>query len=206
MIRRQFQLVARAGALLERGTPRKEIASILKVPPFVARKLDEQGSKLDDEDLERALALIQALESGLKGGSNLSDELQVEMAVLKLSEASAMTPHSTDNVTLVEMDEESFRKYREHSGPRLCGGQGPRRRLVEGRGRGKIGERGGRAAARRTSHARSLPRTRSGTRRCPPRSECSGSPPVTPASASHSGSTTSSSTNNSVAEDTPAVS
>jgi DNA polymerase-3 subunit delta len=88
MIRRQFQLVARAGALLGRGTPRKEIASILKVPPFVARKLDEQGSKLDDEDLERALALIQALESGLKGGSNLSDELQVEMAVLKLSEAS----------------------------------------------------------------------------------------------------------------------
>ena len=54
----------------------------------MARKLDEQGSKLDDEDLERALALIQALESGLKGGSNLSDELQVEMAVLKLSEAS----------------------------------------------------------------------------------------------------------------------
>lgn len=85
MIRRQFQLVARAGALLERGTPRKEIASILKVPPFVARKLDEQGSKLDDEDLERALTLIQALESGLKGGSNLSDELQVEMAVIKLS-------------------------------------------------------------------------------------------------------------------------
>jgi DNA polymerase III subunit delta len=87
MIRRQFQLVARARALLDRGTPRKEIASILKVPPFVARKLEDQGSKLDDEDLERALALIQGLESGLKGGSNLSDELQVEIAVLKLSRA-----------------------------------------------------------------------------------------------------------------------
>jgi DNA polymerase III subunit delta len=87
MIRRQFQLVARARALLDRGTPRKEIASILKVPPFVARKLEDQGSKLDDEDLERALALIQDLESGLKGGSNLSDELQVEIAVLKLSRA-----------------------------------------------------------------------------------------------------------------------
>jgi DNA polymerase III subunit delta len=87
MIRRQFQLVARARALLDRGTPRKEIASILKVPPFVARKLEDQGSKLDDEDLERALALIQGLESGLKGGSNLSDELQVELAVLKLSRA-----------------------------------------------------------------------------------------------------------------------
>jgi DNA polymerase III subunit delta len=53
----------------------------------VARKLEDQGSKLDDEDLERALALIQGLESGLKGGSNLSDELQVELAVLKLSRA-----------------------------------------------------------------------------------------------------------------------
>ena len=87
MIRRQFQLVARARALLDRGTPRKEIASILKVPPFVARKLDEQGSKLEDEDLEYALAAIRDLESGLKGGSNLPDEFQVEMTVLKLSAA-----------------------------------------------------------------------------------------------------------------------
>ena len=85
MIRRQFQLVARASALLDRGTPRKEIASILKVPPFVARKLDDQSRKLDEEDLEHALATIRDLESGLKGGSNLPDELQVEMTVLKLS-------------------------------------------------------------------------------------------------------------------------
>src|SRR5215210_3391885 len=85
MIRRQFQLVARARALLESGTLQREIASLLKVPPFVARKLEEQGRKLDEENLERALALIQDLESGLKGGSDLSDELQVEMTVLKLS-------------------------------------------------------------------------------------------------------------------------
>ncbi|HEX6710994.1 MAG TPA: DNA polymerase III subunit delta [Rubrobacter sp.] len=88
MIRRQFQLVARARALLERGTPQKEIAGQLKVPPFVARKLEEQGRKLDGEDLERALNLVLGLESGLKGGSDLSDELQVEMTVLKLSEVS----------------------------------------------------------------------------------------------------------------------
>jgi DNA polymerase III subunit delta len=89
MIRRQFQLVARARALLERGTPQKELASRLKVPPFVARKLEEQGRKLDEEDLERALAQIQDLESGLKGGADLSDQLQVELTVLRLSEASA---------------------------------------------------------------------------------------------------------------------
>lgn len=88
MIRRQFQLVARARALLERGTPQKEIASQLKVPPFVARKLEEQGRKLDAEDLEHALTLVLGLESGLKGGSNLSDEHQVEMTVMNLSEAS----------------------------------------------------------------------------------------------------------------------
>jgi DNA polymerase-3 subunit delta len=85
MIRRQFQLVARARALIESGIPQREIASTLKVPPCVARKLDEQGRKLDDEDLERALVLIQNLESGLKGGSDLSDDLQLEMTVLKLS-------------------------------------------------------------------------------------------------------------------------
>ncbi len=89
MIRRQFQLVARARALIERGAPQKEIASQLKVPPFVARKLEEQGRKLDEKDLERALAQIQDLEGGLKGGSYLSDELQVEMTVLGLSEDSA---------------------------------------------------------------------------------------------------------------------
>jgi len=89
MIRRQFQLIARARALIERGIPRKEIASRLKVPPFVARKLEEQGGQLDEENLERALALVQDLESGLKGGSYLSDERQVEMTVLGLSENSA---------------------------------------------------------------------------------------------------------------------
>jgi DNA polymerase III subunit delta len=87
MIRRQFQLVARARALLEAGTLRKEIAGTLKIPPFVVRKLEEQGRKLDEEDLERALALIQGLESGLKGGSTLPENLQVEMTVLKLSAA-----------------------------------------------------------------------------------------------------------------------
>src|ERR671920_649388 len=88
MIRRQFQLIARARALIDRGIPRKEIASRLKVPPFVARKLEEQGGQLDEENLERALALVQDLESGLKGGSYLSDELQMEMTVLGLSEKS----------------------------------------------------------------------------------------------------------------------
>lgn len=85
MIRRQFQLVARASALLEAGTPRKEVVSILRVPPFVARKLEEQGRELDEENLERALALIGNLESGLKGGSILPEKLQLEMTVLKLS-------------------------------------------------------------------------------------------------------------------------
>jgi DNA polymerase III subunit delta len=89
MIRRQFQLVARARALLDRGTPRKELSSRLKVPPFVARKLEEQVNKLDEQNLERALTRIQDLEGGLKGGSDLSDELQVEMIVLDLSESPA---------------------------------------------------------------------------------------------------------------------
>lgn len=85
MVRRQFNLVARARALSERGLPQKEISAELKVPPFVARKLDDQGRKLSEGDLERALALVLELEQGLKGGRNLGDVLQVEMAVLELS-------------------------------------------------------------------------------------------------------------------------
>ncbi|MDQ3793934.1 MAG: DNA polymerase III subunit delta, partial [Actinomycetota bacterium] len=85
MVRRQFRLVARARALFARGVSQGEVAKELKVPPFVARKLEEQGSGMSDEDLERALALVLDLERGLKGGSDLGDELQVELAVLKLS-------------------------------------------------------------------------------------------------------------------------
>jgi DNA polymerase-3 subunit delta len=84
-VRRQFRLVARARALFARGASQGEIARELKVPPFVARKLEEQARGSSDEDLEAALGLILDLERGLKGGSDLGDELQVELAVLKLS-------------------------------------------------------------------------------------------------------------------------
>jgi DNA polymerase-3 subunit delta len=85
MIRRQFRLLARAKALFAGGVSRSEVASMLKIPPFVARKLEEQAQRLDEEDVEKALALTLELESGLKGGSELGDELQLELAILTLS-------------------------------------------------------------------------------------------------------------------------
>ena len=84
MIRRQFRLLARARSLFEGDASRSEVASTLKVPPFVAKKLEEQSS-MSEEGLENALALVLDLERGLKGGSELGDELQVELAVLRLS-------------------------------------------------------------------------------------------------------------------------
>jgi DNA polymerase-3 subunit delta len=85
MIRRQFRLLARARSLFEGGTSRSDVASTLRVPPFVAKKLEEQSGKMGEEDLENALAFVLDLERGLKGGSDLGDELQVELAVLRLS-------------------------------------------------------------------------------------------------------------------------
>ena len=85
MVRRQFRLVARARALFARGASHGEVARELKVPPFVARKLEEQARVSSDEELEGALGLVLDLERGLKGWSDLGDELQVELAVLKLS-------------------------------------------------------------------------------------------------------------------------
>jgi DNA polymerase-3 subunit delta len=85
MMRRQFRLLARARALFEQGASRSEVASALKVPPFVARKLEEQARQMDEGGLESALGLALDLERGLKGGSDLRDELQVELAVLGLS-------------------------------------------------------------------------------------------------------------------------
>ena len=84
MIRRQFRLLARARSLFEGDASRSEVASTLKVPPFVAKKLEEQSS-MSEEGLENALALVLDLERGLKGGSELGDALQVELAVLRLS-------------------------------------------------------------------------------------------------------------------------
>ena len=86
MVRRQFRLLARARSLFEEGTSRPEVASTLKVPPFVVKKLEEQARKMGEGDLERALTIVLDLEGGLKGISDLRDELQVELAVLKLSE------------------------------------------------------------------------------------------------------------------------
>jgi DNA polymerase-3 subunit delta len=88
MIRRQFRLLARARALFASGASRSEVASTLKVPPFVARKLEEQAQSLSEAGLEHALALTLDLESGLKGGSELGPELQVELAVLRFSQLS----------------------------------------------------------------------------------------------------------------------
>lgn len=85
MLRRQFQMLARSASLRERGAPQKEIASVLKIPPFVVKKLEEQGRRLGEEDLERALGTVTELERGLKGGSDLPDTLQMERAVLELS-------------------------------------------------------------------------------------------------------------------------
>lgn len=85
MMRRQFHLLARARALIEAGTPRSEVASQLKVPPFVAKKLEDQSARLGDQTLEEALGVVLDLERGLKGGRDLGDALQVEMAVMKLS-------------------------------------------------------------------------------------------------------------------------
>ncbi|QIN78801.1 DNA polymerase III subunit delta [Rubrobacter marinus] len=85
MIRRQFRLLARAKALFEDGAPRSEVASALKVPPFVARKLEEGAGRMGEEELEQALALVSDLERGLKGGSDLSDNLQVELTVLGMA-------------------------------------------------------------------------------------------------------------------------
>lgn len=85
MVRRQFLLIGRAQALMNRGASQGEVAKDLKVPPFVARKLEEQGRKLGKEGAESALELILGLEGGLKGASNLDDALQVELAVFELS-------------------------------------------------------------------------------------------------------------------------
>ncbi len=84
MMRRQFRLVGRALDLVQEGAAPRELAGQLGVPPFVARKLAEQARNLNPADIERALSVLLALESGLKGRSDLEARLQVELATIEL--------------------------------------------------------------------------------------------------------------------------
>ena len=68
MIARQFRLLIQAKSCLEEGIPRREIASSLKVPPFVVNKLMAQADNFSPSELAQALVLSHETDIKIKTG------------------------------------------------------------------------------------------------------------------------------------------
>lgn len=68
MIVRQFRLLVRTRALLEKATQAEDLASTLGVPPFVAAKLARQAQRFSAPFLRQALVRLRDVDHAIKTG------------------------------------------------------------------------------------------------------------------------------------------
>lgn len=80
LIARQFNQLLQVRELTEKGSQRSEIASALKVPPFVAGKLMSQAKTFDKRQLLSYVEFCVDVEQAVKSG-RLSDRLAVELVI-----------------------------------------------------------------------------------------------------------------------------
>ncbi len=84
MVARQYRLLSRATAPEYRGVASSALASALKVPPFVAKKLAVQAKKLRPEACASAFAVLRDADLAIKT-SKLPKSIILERMVLKLA-------------------------------------------------------------------------------------------------------------------------
>jgi DNA polymerase III subunit delta len=77
--------VRRIAALVDEGARPSEIASRLKVHPFVAEKSARQAGNFSTDELARATVRLAELDAGAKGGSRLPVELQLERTLVEIT-------------------------------------------------------------------------------------------------------------------------
>jgi DNA polymerase III subunit delta len=68
---RQLRQSRRAWAMLDAGKSQQEIASALRVPPFIAKGIVAQAGRADGEHLERALDELAELDYAVRGAGNV---------------------------------------------------------------------------------------------------------------------------------------
>jgi DNA polymerase III subunit delta len=85
----QVALVRGAQALSSEGLSTKEIASRLKKHEFRVRKALAHAERHSREDLDAAVVRLAELDAGLKGASRLSAELELERALIEITQAPA---------------------------------------------------------------------------------------------------------------------
>ena len=77
--------VRKASRLADEGVRSSEIASRLKIHPFVAEKSAKQAGNFSPEELAQATVRLAELDAGAKGGSRLPPELQLERTLVEIT-------------------------------------------------------------------------------------------------------------------------
>jgi DNA polymerase-3 subunit delta len=77
--------VRKASRLADEGFRASEIASRLKMHPFVAEKATKQAANFSPEELANATVRLAALDAGAKGGSRLAPEVQLERTLVAIT-------------------------------------------------------------------------------------------------------------------------
>jgi len=79
--------VRKVARLVDDGVRPSEIATRLKIHPFVAEKTARQAGNFSADELGRATVLLAELDAGAKGGSRLPAELQLERTIVEITRA-----------------------------------------------------------------------------------------------------------------------
>jgi DNA polymerase-3 subunit delta len=77
--------VRKVSLLADEGVRSNEIASRLKMHPFVAEKAAKQAGNFSPEELAQATVRLAELDAGAKGGSRLPAELQLERTLVEIT-------------------------------------------------------------------------------------------------------------------------
>ena len=77
--------VRKASRLADEGVRSSEIASRLKMHPFVAEKATKQAANFSPDELAQATVRLAELDAGAKGGSRLPPELQLERTLVEIT-------------------------------------------------------------------------------------------------------------------------
>jgi DNA polymerase-3 subunit delta len=77
--------VRKVSRLADEGVRSSEIASRLKLHPFVAEKAGKQAGNFSSEELAQATVRLAELDAGAKGGSRLPPELQLERTLVEIT-------------------------------------------------------------------------------------------------------------------------
>ena len=77
--------VRKASRLADEGVRSSEIASRLKMHPFVAEKATKQAANFSPDELAQATVRLAQLDAGAKGGSRLPSEFQLERTLVEIT-------------------------------------------------------------------------------------------------------------------------